>query len=98
MLDKIEYIGMETGSPFYYMLRASGHGEVWRDFTEEAKFRQYGWRCSTNEDAYSAATLMGNWSEKRFDTGEARTSRRPLPSQVCTDVKGMWHGPAYVNA
>ncbi|MCI4394593.1 hypothetical protein PGIGA_G00170620 [Pangasianodon gigas] len=72
---------METSSPFYYMLRASGHGEVWRDFTEEVKFQQYGWRCSTNEEAYSAATLIGNWSEKRFDTSEAKALRRPLPSQ-----------------
>lgn len=87
--DKIEYPEMETSSPFYYMLRASGHGEVWRDFTEEAKFHQYGWRCSTNEEAYSPATLMGNWSEKRFDTGGARALRRPLPSQVCTAVMAM---------
>lgn len=72
---------METSSPFYYMLPASGHGEVWRDFTEEAKFRQYGWRCFTNEEDYSTITLMGNWSEKRFDTGRAKALRRPLPSQ-----------------
>ncbi|KAL6463387.1 hypothetical protein MHYP_G00277780 [Metynnis hypsauchen] len=56
--------------------------EVWRDFTDEAKFRQYGWRCSTNEDAYSTATLIGNWAEKRVDTGRARELRRPLPSQA----------------
>lgn len=77
---------METSAPFHYMLRASGHGEVWRDFTEDAKFGQYGWRCSTNEEAYSSATLIGNWVEKRSDTGEARALRRPLPSQVCTAV------------
>uniref|UniRef100_A0A3B4DZN8 Uncharacterized protein n=1 Tax=Pygocentrus nattereri TaxID=42514 RepID=A0A3B4DZN8_PYGNA len=44
-------------------------------------FRQYGWRCSTNEDAYSTATLLGNWAEKRVDTRRARELRRPLPSQ-----------------
>ncbi|KAG7314511.1 hypothetical protein KOW79_021814 [Hemibagrus wyckioides] len=72
---------MENSAHFYYMLRASGHGEVWRDLTEEDKFRQYGWRCTTNEDAYSPGTLIGNWSEKRFDTSLAKASRRPLPSQ-----------------
>ncbi|XP_053341979.1 UPF0686 protein C11orf1 homolog [Clarias gariepinus] len=72
---------MESSTPFYYMTRASGHGEVWTDFTEDAKFAQYGWRCTRNEDAYSVATLVGNWSEKRFDIGRAKALRRPLPSQ-----------------
>ncbi|XP_030648841.1 cilia- and flagella-associated protein 68 [Chanos chanos] len=67
--------------PFHYMLRASGQSEVWYDFTAECKFRQYGWRCSTSEDAYSTATLIGNWSEQRFDTRHARAAYRPLPSQ-----------------
>ncbi|XP_076867155.1 cilia- and flagella-associated protein 68 [Brachyhypopomus gauderio] len=69
----------QNSPPFHDGLRASGQGEVWHDCTEEAKFRQYGWRCSTNEDSYSTATLMGNWYEKTFDT--RRASQRPLPSQ-----------------
>ncbi|MBN3310336.1 CK001 protein, partial [Amia calva] len=61
-------------------LRASGHGEVWCDYEEDAKLRQYGWRCTTSEDAYSRATLLGNWAEERHDLG-ALAQRRPLPSQ-----------------
>ncbi|XP_026887629.1 UPF0686 protein C11orf1 homolog [Electrophorus electricus] len=72
---------MQKSPPFHYMLRASGQSEVWHDFTEEAKFRQYGWRCSTNEDTYSIATLMGNWSEKKLDVRRAKSIHRPLLSQ-----------------
>uniref|UniRef100_A0A673M636 Uncharacterized protein n=1 Tax=Sinocyclocheilus rhinocerous TaxID=307959 RepID=A0A673M636_9TELE len=68
--------------PFHHMLRASGQAEVWNDFADEAKFRQYGWRCSTNEDSYSNATLIGNWSEERVDTRRTVALRRPLPHQV----------------
>uniref|UniRef100_A0A671Q4L1 Chromosome 11 open reading frame 1 n=1 Tax=Sinocyclocheilus anshuiensis TaxID=1608454 RepID=A0A671Q4L1_9TELE len=46
-----------------------------------AKFRQYGWRCSTNEDSYSNTTLIGNWSEERVDTRRTVALRRPLPHQ-----------------
>uniref|UniRef100_A0A3B1JD03 Cilia and flagella associated protein 68 n=1 Tax=Astyanax mexicanus TaxID=7994 RepID=A0A3B1JD03_ASTMX len=70
--------------PFHYCLRASGQAEVWRDYTDEAKFKQYGWRSSTAEDAYSVSTLIGNWSERRADTRRAKELRRPLPSQVST--------------
>ncbi|XP_069039069.1 cilia- and flagella-associated protein 68 isoform X1 [Lepisosteus oculatus] len=61
--------------------RAAGHGEVWRDWDADATFRQYGWRRGTGEDAYSPATLVGNWAEERRDT-RALARRRPLPSQV----------------
>ncbi|XP_023669328.1 cilia- and flagella-associated protein 68 [Paramormyrops kingsleyae] len=71
---------MENGAAFYYMLRASGQGEVWRDLGEDDKFGQYGWRCSTSEDAYSNCTLTGNWCEERFDIRRL-VQRRPLPSQ-----------------
>ncbi|XP_066516136.1 UPF0686 protein C11orf1 homolog [Hoplias malabaricus] len=77
----MEFPGLQKMSPFHYTLRASGQGEVWHDFTDEAKFHQFGWRCSTNENAFSTATLIGNWSEKRFDTRRAKALRRPLPSQ-----------------
>ncbi|XP_069039071.1 cilia- and flagella-associated protein 68 isoform X2 [Lepisosteus oculatus] len=60
--------------------RAAGHGEVWRDWDADATFRQYGWRRGTGEDAYSPATLVGNWAEERRDT-RALARRRPLPSQ-----------------
>uniref|UniRef100_A0A3B1JQ92 Cilia and flagella associated protein 68 n=1 Tax=Astyanax mexicanus TaxID=7994 RepID=A0A3B1JQ92_ASTMX len=49
-----------------------------------SKFKQYGWRSSTAEDAYSVSTLIGNWSERRADTRRAKELRRPLPSQVST--------------
>ncbi|XP_072549760.1 cilia- and flagella-associated protein 68 [Salminus brasiliensis] len=77
----MDFPWMQSSPPFHHTLRASGQGEVWQDFTDEAKFGQYGWRCSTNEDAYSVATLIGNWSEKRFDTRRAKNLQRPLPSQ-----------------
>ncbi|KAL7834468.1 hypothetical protein SRHO_G00287150 [Serrasalmus rhombeus] len=77
----MDFARMESSPPFHYTLRASGQSEVWRDLTDEAKFRQYGWRCSTNEDAYSTATLLGNWAEKRVDTRRASELRRPLLSQ-----------------
>ncbi|KAJ8388300.1 hypothetical protein AAFF_G00134540 [Aldrovandia affinis] len=76
----MEFPGLEKGPPFHYMLRASGQGEVWQDPGDDAKFRQYGWRCSTSEDAYSAGTLIGNWSEERSDIRHS-CQRRPLPSQ-----------------
>ncbi|XP_035288052.1 UPF0686 protein C11orf1 homolog [Anguilla anguilla] len=70
---------LEDRSPsFHYMVRASGQGEVWQG--EDSKFDQYGWRCSTGEDSYSTGTLIGNWSEERFDIRHA-SQRRPLPSQ-----------------
>ncbi|XP_051970878.1 UPF0686 protein C11orf1 homolog [Xyrauchen texanus] len=76
-----ESSSMKNGPPFQYMLRASGQCEVWCDYTDEAKFRQYGWRCSTSENAYSNTTLIGNWSEERFDTRRTVALRRPLPHQ-----------------
>ncbi|XP_016309551.1 LOW QUALITY PROTEIN: UPF0686 protein C11orf1 homolog [Sinocyclocheilus anshuiensis] len=67
---------------FHHMLRASRQAEVWYDFTDEEKFCQYGWRCSTNEDSYSNSTLTGNnWSEERLDTRRTVALRRPLPHQ-----------------
>ncbi|MBH0219571.1 DUF1143 domain-containing protein, partial [Listeria monocytogenes] len=80
MSKKIDRSGTAARQPFFYMLRASGQGEVWNDADEEAKFHQYGWRCSTNEENYSAPTLIGNWYEKSFGTGRAK-SCRPRTSQ-----------------
>ncbi len=77
-----EFSWVTKDPPFHHMLRASGQAEVWYDFTDEEKFGKYGWRCSTKEDSYSNATLIGNWSEERFDSRRAVTSRRPLPHQV----------------
>lgn len=65
---------------FLSELRATGHGEVW-DHTDRNKFRQFGWRCTTNETAYSNDTLIGNWNEQRFDI--RRMFRpEPIPSPV----------------
>lgn len=70
-----------SSPPFHYGLRASGQGEVWSDARPEDKFRQYGWRCGTNEDTYGPKTLIGNWVEQRKDDKYNRILR-PLPSQV----------------
>ncbi|KAK7173832.1 hypothetical protein R3I93_003606 [Phoxinus phoxinus] len=77
----MEFPWIRNSPAFHHMLRASGQSEVWYDFSDEAKFNQYGWRCSTKEDAYSNATLIGNWSEERFDTRRTVALRRPLPHQ-----------------
>ncbi|KAI7812570.1 UPF0686 protein C11orf1 homolog [Triplophysa rosa] len=76
-----EFSRIQSSRPFHHMLRASGQSEVWYDFTDEEKFRRYGWRCSTNEDLYSNVTLIGNWNEERFDTHRNVALRRPLPHQ-----------------
>ncbi|KAL2095111.1 hypothetical protein ACEWY4_009830 [Coilia grayii] len=73
--------GMKKVPPFHYMLHASGQSEVWHDTFKDAKLSQYGWRCTTSENAYSTSTLIGNWSEKRFDICYTSKTRRPLPSQ-----------------
>ena len=71
---------MSRRPPFCNFLTASGHGEIW-DHTDEKKFKQFGWRCTTNETEFSHGTLIGNWNEERFDT-RSIAKRRPLPSQV----------------
>lgn len=73
------------GPPFHHMLRASGQSEVWHDMFQDAKLRQFGWRCTTSESAYHTGTLIGNWCEKRFDTGYTSKRRQPL-SQVSSDA------------
>ncbi|XP_069804431.1 cilia- and flagella-associated protein 68 [Dendropsophus ebraccatus] len=61
-------------------LKADGHGEVWVDLRPETKFKQYGWRCTTKEDAYRNKTLIGNWNQERYDLRKLE-ERKPLPSQ-----------------
>lgn len=82
---------MKNRHAFHHMVRASGQSEVWYDFTDEMKFRQYGWRCSTNEDLYSNSTLIGNWSEESFDARRTVASRRPLPSQFSHYFETTYH-------
>uniref|UniRef100_A0A8C4T2A1 Cilia and flagella associated protein 68 n=1 Tax=Erpetoichthys calabaricus TaxID=27687 RepID=A0A8C4T2A1_ERPCA len=62
---------------------ATGHGEVWWHLDDSMKFKQYGWRSGTSEDAYSSQTLIGNWNEEHFSVSSA-TRSRPMPSQVNT--------------
>uniref|UniRef100_H9GBH7 Cilia and flagella associated protein 68 n=1 Tax=Anolis carolinensis TaxID=28377 RepID=H9GBH7_ANOCA len=45
-----------------------------------AKFFQYGWRCTTNEDSYNNKTLLGNWNEERYDVRKVLQAK-PMPSQ-----------------
>ncbi|XP_039630208.1 UPF0686 protein C11orf1 homolog [Polypterus senegalus] len=69
-----------SDSSFCSMLRATGHGEVWWHLDDSMKFKQYGWRSGTSEDAYTNQTLIGNWNEERFSVSSA-TRSRPLPTQ-----------------
>lgn len=62
------------------IINADGHGEVWTDWNNMSKFFQYGWRCTTNENAYSNHTLMGNWNQERYDLRNI-VQPKPLPSQ-----------------
>ncbi|XP_049634375.1 UPF0686 protein C11orf1 homolog [Suncus etruscus] len=62
------------------LIHANGHAEVWTDWNDISKFFQYGWRCNTNENAYSIQTLMGNWNQDRFDL-KYIMQPKPLPSQ-----------------
>ncbi|XP_067607093.1 cilia- and flagella-associated protein 68 isoform X1 [Pseudorca crassidens] len=62
------------------LVNADGHAEVWTDWNDMSKFFQYGWRCTTNEDAYSNRTLMGNWNQERYDLKHI-VQPKPLPSQ-----------------
>ncbi|XP_055866474.1 uncharacterized protein CFAP68-like [Biomphalaria glabrata] len=67
--------------PFCSMMRgATGGAELWDHTNNELKMRQYGWRCTTNEDLYRTATLVGNYNEERFDLKEIKKNK-PLPSQ-----------------
>lgn len=67
--------------PFISELKATGHGEVWEHTTDQNKFRQFGWRCTTNETSYSNDTLIGNWNEQRFDI-HRMFRPEPMPSSV----------------
>ena len=70
---------------FISELKATGHGEVW-DHTDRNKFRQFGWRCTTNETAYSNDTLIGNWNEQRFDI-HRMFQPQPIPSSVSNKLE-----------
>ncbi|XP_023410552.1 cilia- and flagella-associated protein 68 isoform X1 [Loxodonta africana] len=62
------------------LINADGHAEVWTDWNDMSKFFQYGWRCTTDENAYSNRTLMGNWNQERYDLKNI-IQPKPLPSQ-----------------
>lgn len=67
---------------FCSMIRgATGGGEVWSHTDEKLKMKQYGWRCTTNENVYGTGTLIGNYNEERFDLKEVKKNK-PLSSQV----------------
>ena len=70
-----------TNPHYGSLINADGHAEVWTDWNDMSKFFQYGWRCNTNEDAYSNRTLMGNWNQERYDLKNI-VQPKPLPSQV----------------
>lgn len=69
-----------TNPHYGSLINADGHAEVWTDWNDMSKFFQYGWRCNTNEDAYSNRTLMGNWNQERYDLKNI-VQPKPLPSQ-----------------
>merc|ERR1719229_1271760 len=68
----------EFNAVFSAMMRGSGSCPAWTHTSEDAKFGQFGWRCTTGESLYKPATLIGNWSEERFDIKEL-SKRKPLP-------------------
>ncbi|XP_065056543.1 cilia- and flagella-associated protein 68-like [Rhopilema esculentum] len=70
---------MSSRPPFCGYLTASGQGETW-DHSDGNKFKQFGWRCTTNETGYSHETLIGNWNEERYDTRNMSINK-PIPSQ-----------------
>lgn len=63
-------------------LKATGNGEVWDHISDCNKFQQFGWRCTTNETAYTTGTLIGNWNEQRYDI-HRMFQPQPIPSSVC---------------
>ncbi|KAF5921157.1 hypothetical protein HPG69_018557 [Diceros bicornis minor] len=69
-----------TNPHYGSLINADGHAEVWTDWNDMSKFFQYGWRCTTNENAYSNRTLMGNWNQERYDLRNI-VQPKPLPSQ-----------------
>ena len=75
---------MEKGRsspPFMSMVRSSGHGKSWTHHTDAEKFKEFGWKATTQESNYENDTLIGNWNEERFDIDKLR-HESPLPSQV----------------
>ncbi|XP_046376139.1 UPF0686 protein C11orf1 homolog [Haliotis rufescens] len=70
----------EINPPFRSMVRASGLGEIWTHSTDQVKFNQFGWRCTTKENSFANGTLIGNWNEDKFDIRKERQAKS-LPSQ-----------------
>ncbi|KAF6102339.1 hypothetical protein HJG60_001633 [Phyllostomus discolor] len=80
-LGKRQFLTCFLTNPHYgSLINADGHAEVWTDWNDMSKFFQYGWRCTTNENAYSNHTLMGNWNQERYDLRNI-VQPKPLPSQ-----------------
>lgn len=77
-MNKAEYYAV-----FSEMMRGSGSCAPWTHSSEDSKFGQFGWRCTNSESLYKPNTLIGNWSEERFDIAERR-KRKPLPPAVST--------------
>ncbi|XP_004406341.1 PREDICTED: UPF0686 protein C11orf1 homolog [Odobenus rosmarus divergens] len=76
-----QHLAYFLANPHYgSLINADGHAEVWTDWNDMSKFFQYGWRCTTNENAYSNCTLMGNWNQERYDLRNI-VQPKPLPSQ-----------------
>ncbi|KAK7106255.1 cilia- and flagella-associated protein 68-like [Littorina saxatilis] len=71
---------LEPNPPFRCEVRANGAAEVWTHSNEEHKLRQFGWRCTNNENSYKTDTLIGNWTEERFDLEKIKKAEC-LPSQ-----------------
>ena len=61
--------------PFRSEIRASGAGETWSHTDDgNAKFQQFGWRCTNDENAYKEDVLIGNWNEKQFDVARLKSN------------------------
>lgn len=76
-----EIVIMSKAAPFCEMVRATGAAEIWtHSYDNSIKFRQFGWRCTNNENLFETDTLIGNWCEERCDISK-RKIPEPMPSQ-----------------
>ena len=71
----------QTERPFCQMMRSDGDGVIWNHETDKLKMSQFGWRCTNSESEYRTDTLIGNWSEERYDLKHLK-KHQSLPSQV----------------
>lgn len=63
--------------PFRFTLAAAPDGETWDHTDDTSKFKKYGWRSTTTENAYETKTRIGNWNEKAYSLDEIQKQHEP---------------------